>query len=171
VIRAREEQKSSVLVHYFSVDLEAERETVQGAPYQEEPFDDQDQARIVRLASDFDARFHRWLRQRQQNEPELFCRYPDDVLFSRGFFGKGFHAYFGFTNFAEVDTNIQRSLLYEFVREYVRGLSRLFPRRWWKFDYRVLFNDGQAYRRSTTTWETTPTDCPTSEETLAFLSS
>jgi len=170
VIRARQEQKSSVLVHYFSVDLEAERETVEGAPYQEEPFDGQDQARIVRLAGDFEARFHRWLRQKQGDDVGLFCRYPDDVLFSRGFFGKGFHAYFGFTNFAEVDTNIQRSLLYEFVREYVRALSQMFPERWWKFDYRVLFNDGQAYRRNTTTWETTPTDCAVSEETRLFLS-
>ncbi len=170
MIRARQEQKSSVLVHYFSVDLEAERETVEGAPYQEESFDDGDRARIARLAGDFEARFRRWLGQKQQNEPELFCRYPDDVLFSRGFLGKGFHAYFGFTNFAEVDTNIQRSLLYEFVREYVRELSRLFPQRWWKFDYRVLFNDGQAYRRNTTTWETTATDCAVSEETRLFLS-
>ena len=160
-----------VLVHYFSVDLEAERLTFEGVPYEEDLFSAQEEARIAELAADFDERFGRWLRSAKARDPELFCDYPDDVLFSRGFFGKGFHAYFGFTNFAEVDTNIQRSLLYEFVREYVRGLSRLFPRRWWKFDYRVLFNDGQAYRRNTTTWETTPTDCPTSEETLAFLSS
>ena len=81
----------------------------------------------VTAGSHAEGRFHRWLRQKQGDDVGLFCRYPDDVLFSRGFFGKGFHAYFGFTNFAEVDTNIQRSLLYEFVREYVRELSRLFP--------------------------------------------
>ncbi len=125
----------------------------------------------VTAGSHAEGRFHRWLRQKQGDDVGLFCRYPDDVLFSRGFFGKGFHAYFGFTNFAEVDTNIQRSLLYEFVREYVRALSRMFPERWWKFDYRVLFNDGQTYRRNTTTWETTPTDCAVSEETCAFLCS
>jgi len=47
----------------------------------------------------------------------------------------------------------------------------MFPERWWKFDYRILFNDGQAFRRSSATWETTPIDCTVSEETRLFLSS
>ena len=169
MIRAREKQRS-VLVHYFSVDLDAERGTFEGTPYREAPFDERDQARIAGLADDFDTRFRRWLRAKQQKDPDLFCQYPDDVLFSRGFLGKGFHAYFGFTNFADISTNIDRAVLTEFVREFVRALSRMFPERWWKFDYRILFNDGQAFRRNTTTWETTPADCPVSEETSLFLS-
>jgi len=168
MIRAREQR--SVLVHYFSVDLEAERNTFEGVPYQEAPFDADDQARVAELADDFDARFRRWLGQKQQGDPDLFCQYPDDVLFSRGFFKKSFHAYFGFTNFAEIDTNIDRTLLHEFVREYARELSRQFPQRWWKFDYQLLFKDGRAFRRDTTTWETSPTDCPISDEARLFLS-
>jgi len=160
----------SVLVHYFSVDLEAERLTFAGAPYREALFSGEEAARIARLASDFDARFQRWLRREQEEDPGVYCQYPPDVLFCSGFIGKGFHSYFGFTNFAEIATNIDRSLLYEFVREYVRALSRLFPERWWKFDYILLFKDGEAFRRDTSTWRTTPADCPVSEEARLFLS-
>lgn len=169
MIRPRQER--SVLVHYFSVDLEAERRTFAGVPYTEEPFSEAEQARIVHLAAEFDARFRRWLTLKQQNAPHLYCRYPPEALFSPGFFERGFHAYFGFTNFAEVHTNLARSLLHDFVREFVRELSRQFVQRWWKFDYRLLFKSGRAFRRDTTNWETTPADCPLSEEARLFLAS
>lgn len=169
MIRPRQER--SVLVHYFSVDLEAERQTfAQGVPYTEEPFSEEERSLIVALAADFDARFRRWLALKQEADPDLYCLYSPEALFSPGFFERGFHAYFGFTNFAEVHTNLDRSLLYDFVREFVRELSRRFPHRWWKFDYRLLFKAGQAFRRNTSNWETTPAECPLSEEARLFLS-
>jgi len=169
MIRPREELRSA-LVHYFSVDLDAERQTFEGVPYIEEPFSAEEEERIARLAVEFDQRFQRWLRQKQEKDPDLYCEYPQDVLFSRGFFHRGFHSCFGFTNFADITTNVDRALLYEFVREFVRELSRHFPVRWWKFDYRVLFKAGRSYLRNTTTWQMTRTESPVSEETHLFLS-
>jgi hypothetical protein len=161
----------SALVHYFSVDLEAERRTFEGVPYTDRRFDRVEQKRIVQLAREFNERFERWLREKQVQKPELFCEYSGDALFSEGFFERSFHAYFGFTNFREIHTNIDAGVLREFVREFVRELSAWFPDRWWKFDYTLFFHQGRAFHRDTRTWELSPVDSPVSEEARRFLAS
>jgi len=167
----QKKEQRSALVHYFSVDLEAERRTFEGVPYSDDRFSAQERGRIVRLAQEFNERFERWLRNKQEREPHLYCDYAGDAIFSEGFFERSFHAYFGFTNFGEIHTNIDRPVLYEFVREFVRELSSQFPERWWKFDYQVLFHRGEAFRRDIATWEVTPVESPVSEEARRFLAS
>ncbi len=158
------------LVHFFSVDPDAERRLSEGEEYSEEPFLPEERETVRQTASQFESKLQKWIEVASSaTGRKLYVQFPEDALFCRGYFDKTFHGCFAFADLDEIRTNINRDLLYEFVREYVRELSKRLPHRWWKFDYRVFFKGGICFRRDSRTWDFHQTQLEPSEAVMQFL--
>jgi len=158
------------MVHFFSVDLDAERRLAEGEEYSEKPFLPEERETVRRTASQFESKLQKWIEasSRSTGRP-LYARFPRNGLFCGGYFDRTFHACFAFADLDEVKTNINQDLLYEFLREYVRELSKRLPHRWWKFDYRVFFKEGLCFRRDPKTGAFRQVELERKEAVIQFL--
>jgi len=154
------------MVHYFTVDVDSEREALEGAEYVEKKLSEREKLVIEETSLAFEKKLRRWLATREN----LFAEFAGGMFFGRAFYPDSFHSFFDYTHFDLIRTNIERECLYDMLREYVRELSRKIPSRWWKFDYIVFFKEGKSYVRNIQTWEFREVDVPVPEEVEDFLS-
>jgi hypothetical protein len=160
------------IVHYFSVDADAERRAVEGEEYVEEKLSDVEKRLIEETSLDFERKLKGWLERKRSARIDGASSHADfegGLFFSRAFYPNSYHSFFGHTHFGLIVVDVDREFLYEALREYVRELSRRIPSRWWKFDYLVYFREGKSYVRNLDTWEFREVDVPVPDAIKGFL--